>query len=67
MQNPITAVRRSVVLAMLAFALIVPSAVFADDGEIGDMNDTDSITDVYVSDGRPAVQLTTCAIARPPA
>jgi hypothetical protein len=68
MHNPITKLRLPMVAAALALSLVVPSAVFADgpDGEVGDMGDSDSITDVYVSDGRPAVQvdyLRECAAA----
>jgi hypothetical protein len=42
-------------LALVLVFAVAPTA-FADDGEIGDMGDSNSITDVYVSgDGRPAV------------
>lgn len=57
MHSPIKAVRTSVVLVTLAVGLMIPSAAFAADGEIGDMGDTDSITDVYISNGRPAIQV----------
>ncbi len=48
--------RMGFIVGAMALALIAPSAVFAD-GEIGDMGDTDSITDVFVSGGRPAVNI----------
>jgi len=48
-------------LGFLALALITmlatPAGVFADDGEIGDMGDTDSITDVFDSGLYPAVNI----------
>ena len=57
MRTLLVVARTSAFVAALAISLIVPSVVFADDGEMGDMGDTDSITDVYVSNGRPAVQV----------
>jgi hypothetical protein len=47
---------RFALVGAMALALAFPAAVFAD-GEIGDMGDTDSITDVFVSGGRPAVNI----------
>jgi hypothetical protein len=44
-----------VLLAIVA-TLLAPSAVFAADGEVGDIGDTDSITDVYLSSSRPTVK-----------
>lgn len=49
--------RVGLVVLALALALIVPSGAFAADGEIGDMGDTSSITDVFVSGGRAAVNV----------
>src|SRR5688500_11681182 len=52
MQSLRNAARMGFVVMALAVALIAPGAVSADDGEIGDMADTDSITDVRVSNGK---------------
>ncbi len=49
--------RMGLVVAAMVAALTLPSAAFAADGEVGDMGDTDSITDVFVSGGRPAVDV----------
>ena len=49
--------RLGFVLFTLALAMIIPSGVFAADGEIGDMGDTNSISDVFVSGGRAAVNV----------
>lgn len=57
MQGLRNTARMGFVVAALAVALIAPSSVFADDGEIGDMGDTDSITDVFVASGRAAVNV----------
>jgi hypothetical protein len=48
--------RVGVALFMVAGMIAaLPMSAFAADGEMGDMGDTDSITDVYVSNGRPAI------------
>lgn len=52
MQGLRNTARMGFVVAALAVALIAPTGVFADDGEIGDLGDTDSITDLYVSGSR---------------
>lgn len=49
--------RVGLVVLALALALVVPSGAFATDGEIGDMGNTNSITDVFVSVGRAAVNV----------
>jgi len=48
-----------VVATLMSLAILLVSApvASADDGEMGDMGDTDSITDVFVSNGRPAVNV----------
>jgi hypothetical protein len=48
---------RGAIFLALALAVVAPASAFAADGEIGDMGDTDSITDVFVSGGRPAVNV----------
>jgi len=52
--NQPTVLRRlgSGVIALLLLAVLAPTVVFAADGEIGDLGDTDSITDLSVSGGR---------------
>jgi hypothetical protein len=57
MQRVRNAARVGLVVFALVGALTLPSAAFAADGEIGDMGDTTSITDVFVSGGRPAVNI----------
>lgn len=43
------------VWAIVALVLATPAAAQAYDGEVGDIQDTDSITNVYVSGGRATV------------
>ena len=56
MPNPGRVLRAASVLALL-IATILPTAAFAADGEIGDMGNTNSISDVWISGGRPAVNI----------
>ena len=57
MQGLRKAARMGFVVMALVTALVIPGAVSANDGEIGDMGDTDSITDVFVSGGLPAANI----------
>lgn len=57
MQGLRSAARMGFVVMALAMALVVPAGVFAADGEIGNMGDPDSITDVTLLDGHAVIDV----------